>query len=391
MTALLARVLGRMPIGWLQLTHNRSRLAAALAGIAFANILVFVQLGILGALNESIVSTYRVFDGDIMISSSSTNTLSDGANVPRVHMFEALAVPGVQSASPVMIGAIPWSHADGTQTSFQVIGVVPSASDFYAPPLGRKIEQLSLPGSALIDVATRGADREALEAVSPSSPLPMELSARWMQAVDTLHIGGGFAADGTLVVSDQTFLRLFSRRSSGAPDHVLVKVEPGVHPQVVVQRLREALGDAGLKIRTVQDAAADDQRYQTTQKPTGLIFGFGVIMGVIVGIIIVYQILSTDVADHLREYATFKAMGYPQSFFVAIILEEAIVLAVLGFIPGLGVGWGLCGLLAKATGLPVTMVLSRAVLVLLGTAAACTLSGALATRRLAGSDPADLF
>lgn len=391
MTALLSRLLGRMPIGWLQLTHNRSRLAAALAGIAFANILVFVQLGILGALNESIVSSYRIFDADIMISASDTNTLSDGSNVPAVHMFEALAVPGVRSASPVMIGNIPWAHEDGTQTNFQIIGVAPTASSFYAPQLAPKLEQLSLPGSALIDVATRGVDRETLQAVSPTHPLPLELSGRRMQAVDTLYVGGGFSADGTLVVSDQTFLRLFGQRSSGAPDHVLIEVEDGVHPKVVVQRLREALGDTELQIRTVHDAAADDQRYQTTRRPTGLIFGFGVIMGVIVGIIIVYQILSTDVADHLREYATFKAMGYPQSFFIAILFEEAIVLAVLGFIPGLGVGWGLCALLAKATGLPVMMVLSRAVIVLLGTAAACILSGALATRRLAGSDPADLF
>ena len=114
-------------------------------------------------------------------------------------------------------------------------------------------------------------------------------------------------------------------------------------------------------------------------------------MGILVGLVIVYQVLSTDVADHLREYATFKAMGYGQPFFLGIIFEEAIVLAVFGFIPGLIASMGLYAGLVAVTGLPVTMDASRAILVFLGTLTACTISGAIATRRLANADPADLF
>jgi putative ABC transport system permease protein len=114
-------------------------------------------------------------------------------------------------------------------------------------------------------------------------------------------------------------------------------------------------------------------------------------MGVLVGLVIVYQVLSTDVADHLREYATFKAMGYAHPFFLGIVFEEALILAVFGFIPGLIVSMGLYTALVAVTGLPVTMVASRAVLVFVGTLAACALSGAVATRRLAAADPADLF
>jgi putative ABC transport system permease protein len=66
-----------------------------------------------------------------------------------------------------------------------------------------------------------------------------------------------------------------------------------------------------------------------------VIFGFGVLIGVLVGLVIVYQVLSADVADHMREYATFKAMGYGPRFFLGIVLEEALVLGVLGFLPGL--------------------------------------------------------
>ncbi len=77
------------------------------------------------------------------------------------------------------------------------------------------------------------------------------------------------------------------------------------------------------------DSQAADLSYQTTQRPTGVIFGFGVAMGVLVGLVIVYQVLSTDVADHLREYATFKAMGYPHRFFLSIVFEEAAILGAI--------------------------------------------------------------
>ena len=131
--------------------------------------------------------------------------------------------------------------------------------------------------------------------------------------------------------------------------------------------------------------------YQQTKRPTGIIFGFGVIIGVLVGIVIVYQVLSTDVADHLSEYATFKAMGYSQRFFLSIVLEEALILGVLGFIPGFAVASLLLAGMARATTLPLAMTAGMAVIVFFGTVIACTLSGAFATRRLAGADPADLF
>ena len=107
--------------------------------------------------------------------------------------------------------------------------------------------------------------------------------------------------------------------------------------------------------------------------------------------IIVYQVLSTDVADHIREYATFKAIGYSQRFFLGIVFEEAVILAVLGFVPGVVIAVGLYAAVSAATGLPVAMTPARAVLVLGGTLLMCAISGAVATRRLARANPADLF
>ncbi len=219
----------------------------------------------------------------------------------------------------------------------------------------------------------------------------MGASAHGQCLHDLIAGGGGFGGDGYMMVSDQTFLTLFPARSSGAPDHILLKVAHGANPDTVAARLQKLISDKSLRIRSYATAAAEDLRYQQTKRPTGIIFGFGVIIGILVGIVIVYQVLSTDVADHLSEYATFKAMGYSQRFFLSIVLEEALILGVLGFISGFAVASLLLAGMARATTLPLTMTTSMAVMVFVGTVIACSLSGALATRRLAAADPADLF
>lgn len=391
MTAILARLLGRLPIGWLQLLHNKTRLAAAVAGIAFANILVFVQLGVMFALNTTILLPYTLFDADIIISAADANTLTDGSNVPRQRSFESMSVPGVASALPLFVGSMDWTRDDGNVTNLQVLALDPSQGAYVIPEIRNKIANLLLIDTALIDRMTRGADTDRLALISPDNPLTFETRGRTLTVPGTISIGGGFSSDGYMVTSDQTFLRLFSSRIAGAPNHIFLKTVPGFDVDAVIEELRLLLPDDKVKVRTLAEAAKADQIYQTTERPTGLIFGFGVVMGVIVGLVIVYQLLSTDVADHLKEYATFKAMGYGQSFFMGIIFEEALILAIFGFVPGLIISSILYQLLNSATGLPVMMDMARPIAVFLGTIASCSISGAIATRRLASADPADLF
>ena len=391
LTRLIAAVTGRLPIGWLQLSHSRGRLIAAVAGVAFADILVFVQLGILGALNHSTIAPYDLFRADIMISSADANTLTDGSNVARSHMFEALGVPGVRDATPLFLANLEWQREDGNTSTLQTFGLSPDKPEFAAADLANRLSDLRLEGRVLLDRRTRGLSSHALNAVTPQTPYTFELNNRTVWAVGTIEVGGGFSADGTLYVSDQTFLDLFPKRVSGAPNHIIVTTDEGIDPAVVVERLRRVLPEASVNVAQKADAAAADLAYQTTERPTGVIFGFGVAIGVVVGLVIVYQVLSTDVADHLREYATFKAIGYRQSFFLGIVLEEAAVLAVLGFLPAVAIAMGLYAAMSSATGLPLAMDAARAASVLVGTLLACALSGALATRRLVSADPADLF
>ena len=122
-----------------------------------------------------------------------------------------------------------------------------------------------------------------------------------------------------------------------------------------------------------------------------MIFNLGVLVGLAVGAIIVYQILYSDVGDHLGEYATMKAMGYGDRFVVAIIVQESVILASLAFFPSVLMAMGLYQILVLSTGLLVTMTISRAVVVFGLTLVICGASGWLATGKLRRLDPAEVF
>ncbi|KAF0173421.1 MAG: ABC-type antimicrobial peptide transport system permease component [Rhodobacteraceae bacterium] len=390
MTRLLQWLFGRLPIGWLQLTHNRPRFAAALAGVAFANVLVFVQLGIMNSMATATMKPYGFFQADIMISASDANALAEGDNVARQWLFQALADPDVIAGTGIFVGNVSWAR-DGKTLGLTTFGVDPTLPGFLSPVMARKVDTLQLQSAGLLDMYSRGLPRDLAASIRPQSPLSFEVSGTTLTLYDTFAGGGGFGGDGYMMVSDQTFLTLFPARSSAAPDHILLQTAPGADPDVVAARLRDQLSDKTLRVRSFAQAAADDLNYQQTKRPTGIIFGFGVIIGVLVGIVIVYQVLSTDVADHLGEYATFKAMGYRQRFFLGIVFEQALILAVLGFLPGVIVATGLLAGMKAATTLPLAMTPTVAVMVFFGTLAACSISGAIATRKLASADPADLF
>jgi putative ABC transport system permease protein len=391
-TWLLEKVLGRLPIGWLQLAHRKGRLIAAIAGVAFANLLVFFQLGFLGALGTSVILPYEEMRADILISAKDSRTLTDGHNIPRLTMLDALAVEGVASATPVFVTSIPLKNVSETDLTLTAFGVDPAdISRYWADDIAAGAPRLEVADTVLIDRETRFLSQSVIAKIESGRPIVFEIESRSLALAGMFSIGAGFEADGYAFMSDQTFLRLFPDQSARAPKHIMVKVEPGVMLEDVVRNLQSVMPDDEVKVRTVADAAIAARQFQTVERPVGIIFGFGAIMGVLVGLVIVYQVLSTEVGDHLREYATLKAIGYRGRYFVGIVAEQALILGLAGFMPGCLISSAIYNALAGTTGLPIEMTDNRALLVLVGTLAACIVSGLLAARKLASANPADLY
>ena len=248
MSRLLTYLFGRLPIGWLQLTHSRGRFFAAVAGVAFANLLVFMQLGIMGALNSSTVAPYAMLNADIILSSEDGNTLTDGGRIPRARRFQALGVAGVTDATPLFIGNLPFTLDDGSSVSLLSFGLDVAKPHYATPEIAESLHRLSLENTVLLDEGTRGMPGSVIDELSTGGRFNFETSGNTLTAIGTMNVGGGFLADGMLVMSDQTFLRAFPKRTSSAPNHILIRTGDGVVVDAVVARLKDNLPKVNLRV-----------------------------------------------------------------------------------------------------------------------------------------------
>lgn len=381
----------RTPLGWLQLSHHKSRLLVALSGIAFADVLMFMQLGFQNALYDSNTRLNRAVLADIVLISPQSRNMQNLATFSRRRLLQAEDIQGVKSAQAMYIGLITWKNPQTRRkTSVQAIGFNPEQPVLNIPEVNNQLDKIKLPDNFVFDRAARGEYNEVFSQIDAGQTVTTEVDKRTISISGTFKLGASFGADGTLVSSDENFLRLFPRRQPGSISLGLVNIQPGYEPEQVAQALKSHLPE-DVKVLTRAEYIKFEEDYWKKESPIGFIFSLGVSMGFMVGVIIVYQVLSTDVNAHIKEYATFKAMGYGNSYLLGVIFEEALILAVLGFIPGFIVPLGLYQLAANATNLPIYMTAVRGLIVLLLTLLMCTLSGTIATRKLQSADPADMF
>lgn len=389
---LLRVMLTRTPLGWRQLTHKRGRMFVAIAGVAFANLLVFMQLGFMGALFESTVQTHRSLKADIVITSSISRQLVSAGTIPRARVMQALAVEGVAEATPLYIGQIEWINPITKKKGvFQVFGVDPDADAFRNPEISDQLWKLKLPNALLFDRLARGEWAEFISRAGNGESVPIEASGREATIEGLFSMGAAFATDGIIVTSETTWLRFAPARPAGVVSLALLRVEPGRDPSEVAARLAAWLPASDTRVMTYDEFILSEKAFLRKDSPIAFIFSFGVAMGMIVGAAIVYQVLSSDVNDHLAEYATLKAIGFSQNYLLGVVFEEALILAALGFLPSLAVSFGLYAATHAATALPISMPWDRPPFVFALTFCMCCASGALATRNLAHADPADVF
>lgn len=391
MMRLIKQMQRRTPLGWLQLSHEKSRLLVALSGIAFADVLMFMQLGFETALYDSNTRLHRSLQADIVLISPQARNLQSMSSFSRRRLYQAMDVPGVKSAEPLYFSNSIWKNPQTRrETGVLVIGFNPDKPVFDLPDVNQQLQALKLPDHVLFDRGARGQYQQAIAQIDQGQILTTEIESRTIRITGLFKIGASFGADGSLITSDQNFLRIFSRRQSSNISLGLIRIKPGYNAQKVATTLKAHLRD-DVKVLTHAEFIEFENNFWRTNSPIGFIFSLGVSMGFVVGVIIVYQVLSTDVNAHLREYATFKAIGYRNYYLLSVIFEEALILALLGFIPGVAVSLGLYQITRTATNLPMYMSLIRGIQVIILTFVMCAISGAIATRKLQSADPADMF
>ncbi|CCI22599.1 ABC transporter permease DevC [Microcystis aeruginosa] len=387
----------KISTAWLQLKHEKMRLMVAIGGISFAVVLIFMQLGLRVALFDSAVALYSKLEGDIFLLSPRSTALIAMENFSERRLYQTLAFPEVKRVIPIYLGFSQWKNPQTRNywRNIYVIGFELAKNVFNLAGVNNNIDKLQEPDVVLFDAASRTEFGPVVELFNQQGKVETEVGDRGpnnrkITVVGLFELGTSFGADGNLITSDLNFLRIFVQRQKGFINLGIVQLHPGYNPAQFIPKLKDYL-PPDIRVMSRQELMDFEKEYWNTTTPIGFVFAFGVILGSIVGIIIVYQILYSNVSEHLAEYATLKAMGYRHRYLLTVIFQEALILAILGYIPGFFITLAMYQTAQKATNLPIAMEKTRALMVLSLTILICFISGAIAVRKLQEAEPADIF
>lgn len=426
----------RIPLVWNNLLHDRRRTAVGVLGVAFAAILLFMQLGFLGSVRKTAKTILETLDFDVLIVSPTYLYLYDSGTFPRLRLDQARSVAGVREVVPFYVTFNAWTSVPRPETggtaaprddeplaSQRAIFIMgydlndqpfrtanlsamqmrvltrPDGGSCREPRGPKDLGTLRRPDTVLIDRQSHR-DFGRQEDLDPCYPGPVPpdesrrppgpiIGQRQVSIVGSFDLSIGFGADGALLVGSENFSRLAGGRSPN--DVSLGLVRTAGDPAAVAAELERVLPNDDVRVFTRTEILDQETAYWVREKPVGVIFGLGIVVACAVGIVFVYQILSSDITNRFGEFATLKAMGYSDRVVSSLVVKQALVLAHAGYVPGLGAAAVLERLVESATRMPVEMTWGDAIGVYVATVAICTLSALLSVGKVRKADPADLF
>jgi putative ABC transport system permease protein len=395
------RLFTRIPLAWCNLTHDKRRFAVCVLGITFAIVLMFVQLGFLNALLDSSVLLVEQFNADVVIVSKARYALAVQERFTTRRLEQAKSLPGVLTAFPLYMdsqggmwqdtatGALRFQAGAPNRRAIRVVAFDPDRPALRSQEIRDLLPLLRRNGTVLVDRLSKS-DFGQME---PGES--RELAGHTVEIVGTFALGTDFTSDGTVIASDQTYYRLLAGQlPHGSPlgmaDIGLVQVREGHTPAEVRDQLNALLPD-DVRAMTLSEFVSQERAFWSDATPIGPIFLFGLYMGFLVGAVICFQILSADVADHMKEYATLKAIGYTNGYLSRVVLAEALWLAAIAYVPAVVIALILYREFARMTGLPLYLNAGRCGLIFVLAAGMCISSGLIAVRKIKAADPAEVF
>ena len=389
----------KIPLAWLQLVQQKVRFVVAIAGIAFIVLLTFIQLGFQDALYSSATALHQNIRGDLFVVSSQYKSLTATQSFSRSRLYQTLGFDGVESVSPIYLQFAKLKNPEtGEKYSIYVIGFDPGQSVFNIPEVTENLDRLKIPDIVLFDRISRpefgpiannfetGATEQTIEIFPFDAPVGYRVRVGGL-----FSLGPSFGVDGNLIVSDSTFLRINpNTRPAEMIDIGVITLNAGADPDKVLESLKASLPN-DIQVFTRQGFIDFEKHYWSVRTPIGFILNLMLTMASVVGVVIVYQILYSNIANQLIAYATLKAIGYANGYLLNVIFQQALILALLGYIPGFIFSIGLYSFAMEVTKLPIMMTANNAIIVLVSAVLMCITSGSLAINKLRSADPADIF
>ena len=375
----------KVPLAWRILTYDKRRTALALIGIFMAILLVFVQLGLFYAVPRGGLLLYDNMRFDLLPTSDQYEYQAQPGVFPLSQLERVRSSPDVAEATPLYFGVAKWKSGEGDLwPDVFVIGFDPASAIFIPGSINRQTAVLDQLDTVLVDSSTR----------PMFGPLGtgrlVEIDDRKVTIGGQYVLGTGFMGFWVALTSTANFARLFPQRGSAIVNLGAIRVKAGVDPGRAASDL-QTLAGAGTRIFTRQELAAHETAYWTTRTSVGIIFGSGLLISLVVGVMIVYQIVSTQVGQQLPQFATLKAIGYRDRSLAATVSAMSLLIVIAGFVPAMAAASGLYALIRQETVLPVMMSEMRLLAVFAAALGMAVISALLSVRVLRHADPADVF
>lgn len=364
------------------LIHDRIRLLVTLVGIVFSVVLVAVQMGLYLGASNMIVSVIDHARGALWIMAPGVSSFEEARPLTGRERYTALATPGVTAAIPLISSFAEWRAPDGTSAISVVVGADPA--DGGLKPWGfitGGAEDMTAPNAVIVDSAY-------LEKLGISGTGAMAEIEQNRVRVAALTSGIRSFTMSPYVFTTLDRARGMLNMAAGSASFVLVQLQPGADLLTTRQSLRTALRHADvLTAEEFRDRSLDQWLFATG---AGAALIGGALLGVLVGTVIVAQTLYASTKDHLNEFATLRALGSTSRYVYGVILTQAGLNAVSGYVLGMAVAL-LVVVFSEDTALPVVMTLPLAGLLFLLTVVMCAISAVSAIYKVTRIDPAMVF
>ncbi len=381
----------KIPLAWLLLSRQPLRLLVAIAGISFAGILMFMQIGFRDGLFDTSVTIHKLLDADLVLISPRSKSSISMSGFPKRRLIQALAQNEVKSISPVNLNYLLWRNPENLKTrSILALGFNPNDSILLDKEFSQKANLLKNPGRVLFDSLSRPEFGPVEEWFKSGRKVQTEVAGKRVLVEGLVELGPSFGADGNLITSTDTYLNLFPANPKGSIEIGLIKLIANSDSQKVSQILNKSLPN-DVRVLTKDEFIEFEKNYWKTSTAIGFIFSLGAFMGFIVGCVVVYQILYSDVTDHLPEYATLLAMGYRLKALFFVVAREGFLLALFGYLPAYVSGQILYAVIRNSTKLPIIMDSNKSITIFLLILVMCMGSAGIAMRKLVDADPAEIF
>lgn len=364
------------------LLHDRVRFVVTLTGIVFSVVLSAIQLGLFVGFNRATSDLIARSQADIWIRSAGVNNLESAVPFSEQKLHRIRSLPGVARAEKYIVQFGNWTTPAGAEEGCLVIGVTPDA-------------EMGLPWN-LVD-----GDRRLLD--EPDGVIVDELyrSKLGVTAVgDVREIRGhrarvvGFTRGIRTFTTAPPVFTSFKRAQDfiGLPEdqalYILVRAEPGADVSELARRINADVADVDAMPTDDWRRAQEDYWMLGTGAGVSVLIAAG--LGLLVGVVIVAQTIYSATVDHIREFGTLKAMGATNRYLYGVIVQQAVINAVIGYAIAIVIAGVVSrGSLAGTTAIMLPWQLAAGLFVL--TVAMCVAASVVSIHKVTRLDPAMVF